>query len=54
VRDEHGRILCVEEVQDRKVEQVIAFLEKLKRWGFAFQSFYIVSYRCGPSSRSGA
>jgi Transposase len=44
VRDEHGRILCVEEVEDRKVEQVVSFLEKLKRWGFSFQSFYIDHY----------
>lgn len=44
VRDEHGRILCVEEVTDRKVEQVVTFLEKLKRWGFDFKSFYIDHY----------
>jgi len=41
VRDEHGRILCVEEVEDRTVEKVVPFLEKLKAWGFAFKTFYI-------------
>ena len=44
VRDEHGRILCAEEVEDRTYERVVAFLEKLKGWGFAFQSFYIDHY----------
>lgn len=44
VRDEHGRILCAKEVEDRKVEQVVAFLEELKAWGFAFRTFYIDHY----------
>jgi hypothetical protein len=44
VRDEHGRILCVQEVEDRTVERVVPFLEKLKSWGFAFQTFYIDHY----------
>jgi hypothetical protein len=41
VRDEHGRILCAQEVEHRDVEHVVPFLQKLKDWGFTFQTFYI-------------
>ena len=41
VRDEHGRILCAEEVEARDTVTVVGFLEKLKGWGFAFRTFYI-------------
>jgi hypothetical protein len=44
VRDEHGRILCAEEVEDRTFDRVVVFLEKLKAWGFAFKTFYIDHY----------
>ena len=41
VRDEHGRILVTEEVEHRDEDEVVRFLEKLKRWGLSFQTFYI-------------
>lgn len=44
VRDEHGRILCVQEVPDRTFATVEAFLQKLKGWGLCFRTFYIDHY----------
>ena len=41
VRDEHGRILVTEEVEHRDETEVVRFLEKLKRWGLSFRTFYI-------------
>ena len=41
VRDEHGRILVTEEVEHRDEDEVVRFLEKLKRWGLSFRTFYI-------------
>lgn len=41
VRDEHGRILVAEEVEHRDEDEVVRFLEKLKRWGLSFRTFYI-------------
>jgi hypothetical protein len=41
VRDEHGRILVTEEVEHRDEEEVVRFLQKLKRWGLSFRTFYI-------------
>lgn len=41
VRDEHGRILCVQEVEHRDTDHVVPFLRKLKSWGFDFRTFYI-------------
>jgi hypothetical protein len=44
VRDEHGRLLLAEEVEDRQVTHVVPVLEKLKSWGFRFRSVYIDHY----------
>lgn len=44
VRDEHGRILCMQEVPDRTFPTVEAFLLKLKGWGLSFRTFYIDHY----------
>ncbi len=41
VRDEHGRILYAQEVEQRDVDHVVPFLQKLKDWGFGFKTFYI-------------
>lgn len=41
VRDEHGRLLCAQEVEQRDTAHVVPFLQKLKDWGFGFKTFYI-------------
>lgn len=41
VRDEHGRILVTEEVEQREIKDVVLFLQKLKGWGLVFKTFYI-------------
>lgn len=46
VRDEHGRILVTEEVEHREEDEVVRFLEKLKRWGLSFRAFYIDHCAC--------
>ena len=41
VKDEHGRILATEEVEERTKVNVVAFLERLKSWGLSFRAFYV-------------
>jgi hypothetical protein len=41
VKDEHGRLIATEEMQERTKANVIAFLTKLKSWGLSFSAFYI-------------
>jgi len=40
LKDEHGRIVCTEEILERSTEHVVAFLEKLKQCGLAIKTFY--------------
>ncbi len=44
LRDEHGRILTAEEVEERDEATVIAFLAKVKSWGLDFRVFYVDGY----------
>jgi len=41
VKDEHGRIVATEEVEERTKDNVVAFLRKLKSWGLEFTAFFI-------------
>jgi hypothetical protein len=41
VRDEHGRILAAQEVEQRDADHVVPYLARLKGWGFQFKTFYI-------------
>jgi len=41
IRDEHGRILCAQEVESRDAAHVVPWLKKIKSWGFEFKTFYI-------------
>ncbi|MFH2001264.1 MAG: transposase [Planctomycetota bacterium] len=41
IKDEHGRILATQEVEERTKENVKAWLEQLRSWGLNFTSFYI-------------
>jgi hypothetical protein len=41
VKDEHGRIVATQEVEERTKANVKAFLEQLKGWGLDFRAFYI-------------
>jgi transposase len=41
LRDEHGRIFVVKQVEERTEETVCAFLEEVKSWGLDLKSFYV-------------
>lgn len=41
LRDEHGRIFAIKEVDDRTDETVTAFLREVKSWGLDLQRFYV-------------
>jgi hypothetical protein len=41
LKDEHGRIVCTEEILERSTEHVVPFLETLKHCGLAIQTFYV-------------
>jgi transposase-like protein len=41
LRDEHGRIFAVKQVEERNTKTVAAFLEEVKGWGLAFKVFYV-------------
>ncbi len=48
LRDEHGRIFAAERVEERTEAVVATFLERVKSWGLAIQTFYVdgcVAYR---------
>jgi hypothetical protein len=41
LRDEHGRIIAVEEVEERNEKTVAAFLTEVKSWGLKIRTFYV-------------
>lgn len=45
LKDEHGRILITEEVEKRDEEHVKPFLERIKKLGLDFQTFYTDHWR---------
>jgi hypothetical protein len=41
LRDEHGRIFAIEQIERRTTETVTAFLQKVKGWGIVPRTFYV-------------
>lgn len=41
LRDEHGRIFAVKQVEERTAETVSAFLREVKGWGLTLRAFYV-------------
>jgi hypothetical protein len=41
LRDEHGRIFAVKQVEERTTETVCAFLREVKGWGLTLRVFYV-------------
>lgn len=45
LRDEHGRIFAVKEVEERDEEAVAKFLAEVKSWGIQPEAFYVDGYK---------
>lgn len=41
LRDEHGRVFAIEQVEKRTTDVVVQFLQKVKGWGINPQTFYM-------------